>query len=68
MKIRVTGTSEEILHYTKKLKEGTDYEFVREPTETKMVEGGTDKGKFRKHFTVREVFRPTQKKKSKRTH
>ncbi|MBR1700613.1 MAG: hypothetical protein IJ716_01525 [Lachnospiraceae bacterium] len=64
MKIRAIGSTKEILHFTKKLENSRDYVNVEEPSEIFPINDGTDKGKFRRHFKVRQVVR--QKKSTKK--
>lgn len=65
MKIRAIGSMKEILHYSKVLERSRDYVNVEEPSEIFPIIAGSDKGKYRRHFKVREVFRPTRAKKKK---
>ena len=66
MKIRAIGSTKELLHFTKKLENSKDYVNVEEPSDIIPITDGTDKGKYRRHFKVREVFRPTKSPKKKR--
>ena len=65
MKIRAIGSTKELLHFTKKLENSKDYVNVEEPSEIFPIIAGSDKGKYRRHFKVREIFRPTRAKKKK---
>lgn len=63
MKIRVIGTTFEILHFTKFLERSPDYADLAEPSEIYPINDGKDKGKYRCHYNVREVFRRKKRKK-----
>jgi len=65
MKIRAIGSTNEILHFTKKLENSEEYVNVEEPSEIFPITDGTDKGKYRRHFKVRQVYKPTKPKKKK---
>ncbi len=65
MKIRAIGSTNEILHFTKKLENSEDYVNVEEPSEIIPIMDGQDKGKYRCHFKVRQVYKPTKPKKKK---
>lgn len=65
MKIRAIGSTKEILHFTRKLENSKDYVNVEDPSEIFPITDGTDKGKYRRHFKAREVFRPQKPKKKK---
>ena len=63
MKIRAIGSMKEVLHFSKLLERSNDYVYGEEPSDIFPITDGADAGKFRRHYKVREVFRPTTSKK-----
>lgn len=66
MQIVVIGTTLELLHFTKHIERSPDYTNVRKPSEIYPINGGKDKGYFRRRFTVRQIVRPMISKKKKK--